>query len=171
MNATQDIKVPSTRSLTILCLFFGLAFGLMTALSLDSATFFSFVGLAFTLVSIAGALLFASLSRASTHMRIAAESANETVLAEGIGRLTGKQTGVVVAATTTGIASVSSRLVGKPRVSVSIPYKEVLSFEAKGDSLNVKGKSSEIALTRCAPNQVAELAKQLESRAHGSGAY
>jgi len=167
MSAVQNIRVPSTRSLTVLCLLFGLAFGLMTAFSLDSVTFFSFVGLALTLVSISGALLFASLSRASTHLRTAVESANEAVLAEGIGRLSGKRTGIVVVATTTGIASVPARLVRRPEISVSIPYEDVLNFEARDDSLNVKGKNSEIALTRCAPNQVAELARQLERRAGG----
>lgn len=166
MRTANDIKVPSTRSLTVFCLVLALAFGVMTAYSLESPTLFSIVGIAFTFIAIGGALLFVSLSRASAQMRVAVEEANEALLAEGIGRLSGKLTGLVVAATTAGIVSAPARLVRKPVISVSIPYEDVLKFEASGDSLDVRGRHADIAITKCAPSQVAELARQLETRVH-----
>ena len=163
VNIESEVRVPSIRSLTVLCAFGALVFGLLTVYSLrDSLTLFSFVGLMFTLTAIAGALFFASLDRASMQARIAVK--NENKVAEGIGRGSGRLVGLVVIATDGRILAVPARLFKKPKVSVSIPYPEVTNFKTGSDSLDITSGESRISLTKCSPTEVAVLANELKLR-------
>lgn len=161
MTRKADARVPSTRSLLALCVIGAAGMGLVTVLAIRNGTA-SLVLIAPALIALAfllGVGLFAGLSRAATFGRTAGQ--DEGILAEGLGRDTGRMVGLVVIATKERIFSVHGSLMRRPRVAASIPYGDILKFEVYEDSLRVQGAGTVIALVKCPPNQVKDLAVQL----------
>lgn len=157
-------RTPSLSALVMFCTVGALWLGFIAVLGFRNSTA-DVVAIAASLMAFSflmGACLFLSLARALAYGRVLVE--REGLRAEGVGRIGGRLTGLVVIATNQRVIAIPGRLFQRPKVSVSIPYGEILNYNANDHFLYVQSQTAEISLIKCAPDQVAKLANELKQR-------
>lgn len=164
-HSSGTIKVAQPRSLFILFLFGALGFGALAFLAFQGPSSEPVAGVVMLLAMIGclgGVVFFGGLARAVTATPSVLQP--EKLVAQGIGRVPRRLSGVVVAATDQRVVSLRASIFGSPAIAVSIPYDEIEALERNEQSVTVKAQGRAIALDKCAPNQVANLVTEIQAR-------
>jgi hypothetical protein len=162
------IKVAQPRPLFVLFIFGAFGFGLLALLAFQGSSepVAGVVMLVAVVGCLGGAAFFGGLARtvAATPDILRPDQ----IVAQGIGRVPRRLTGVVVAATDRGVVSLKASFFRRPAIAVSIPYSEIEALERSEQSAIVKGGGRTISLDKCAPNQVTNLVTAIQSRSSRS---
>jgi hypothetical protein len=167
-QSAGSAKVAQPRSLFVLFILGALGFGILAFLAFQGASSEPVGGIVVLLAAIGclgGAAFFGSLARVVTATPGLLRP--ERVVAQGIGRVSGKFVGVVVSATDQRVVSLRASLFGSPEIAVSIPYSEIEALEHSEQAVTVKAQGRIISLDKCAPNQVMDLVAEIQGRSSG----
>lgn len=164
-HSLRPIKVAQPRSLFVLFLLGVVGFGVLAFLAFRGSSSEPVAGVLMLLVVIGclcGAAFFGGLARTVTATADILQP--EKMVAQGIGRVPGRLSGLVVAATDQRVVSLRASFFGSPAIAFSIPYSEIEALEHSEQSVTVKAQDRTISLDKCAPSQVTDLVTEIRRR-------